>query len=151
MHDVHSYYARKRRLQRRRERERAHRTAETAAEKEERLNPINCYFLRAVREISWSGWSPEYNLSISVGITFVYFLGILVFHTYQRIRKLKLSLDVCNSYRLKKQSDEMAHKEQRHLSDEIAHKEPSLKIISCLFSTQRIASGWWWWWLQLAR
>lgn len=71
--------------------------------------------------------------SVSVGIIFVYFLGISVFHSYQRIRKLKLFQDVLKSYRLKKQSDEVAYKEQS-LSNEMhnimAPKEPSLKIMS---------------------
>ena len=61
----------------------------------------------------------------------MYFLGISVFHSYQRIRKLKLFQDVRKSYRLKKQSDEMAYKEQSleiisHTSVHLQLREPLL-------------------------
>lgn len=69
--------------------------------------------------------------SISVGITFVYFLGILVFHACQRIQKLNFLQKVRKSYRLKKQSEELADTDRSleiisHTSVYVELREPLL-------------------------
>ena len=49
--------------------------------------------------------------SVSVGIAFIYFIGIIAFHAYPRIPELKFFQNLHKSYTLKKQRDETAHKE----------------------------------------
>ena len=51
---------------------------------------------------------------VSVGIAFVHFLGIVAFHTYQRIRKLNLHVlqRMRERYSLKKVCDDKAYNEQ---------------------------------------
>ena len=53
--------------------------------------------------------------SVSVGLAFLCFIGIMIFHTYRRKKELKLFLDQfgnCKSYSLKKKSGENAYSEQ---------------------------------------
>ena len=52
--------------------------------------------------------------SISIGIAFTFFIGIIAFHSYQHLRDLKLiqCMHMRKTYNLKKQRDKKAHNER---------------------------------------
>ena len=66
--------------------------------------------------------------SVSVGIAFLCFIGIILFHVYRRIRELKLfqKINMRKSYSLNKKSDENAYKEQ-NLEITISNSSISLR------------------------
>ena len=55
----------------------------------------------------------QYTLSsISVGIAFIYFVGIIILHTYKQLKKIKFFSDLINRHTFRQTSDEMKFDEQ---------------------------------------
>ena len=77
-----------------------------------------CIFSVATFYVSTNdSYDTDYNVrilsSISVGIAFVFFIWIVIFHTYQQLKNIQLFQGLCKRCKIKKMPNDMKLDEQR--------------------------------------